>query len=106
MYIFYFLTNNQELTPLKIILLGLYFLHLVSMSFAIVVNRGHWVSDVTFTYLWLLPLIFLTHFLSLKILVIKNTRNIVKKVKTSNLASFFLIDYLYLNKFLVSYNKI
>nr|BAA03624.1 orf R7 [Mycoplasma capricolum subsp. capricolum ATCC 27343] len=32
------------------------------MSFAIVVNRGHWVSDITFTYLWLLPLIFLTHF--------------------------------------------
>ncbi|KKW61837.1 phosphatase PAP2 family protein [Mycoplasma capricolum] len=77
---FYFLTNNQKLTPLKITLLGLYFLHLVSMSFAIVVNRGHWVSDVTFTYLWLLPLIFLTHFLSLKILVIKNTRNIVKKI--------------------------
>ncbi|WP_434337680.1 phosphatase PAP2 family protein [Mycoplasma mycoides] len=66
---FYFLTNNQKLTLIKIILLSLYFLHLISMSFAIVVNRGHWISDITFTYLWLLPLIFITHFISLKLIV-------------------------------------
>lgn len=36
------------------LLLGLFLIHVLSMTFALLTMRGHWVSDLTFTHVWAL----------------------------------------------------
>ncbi|MDQ0567745.1 phosphatase PAP2 family protein [Mycoplasma yeatsii] len=48
--IFTLFKHDKYITLKKIIASFIYLLHLLSMSFALVVTRGHWVSDVAFSY--------------------------------------------------------
>ncbi|AEM68491.1 phosphatase PAP2 family protein [Mycoplasma putrefaciens] len=64
---FFFLSNNKKLTYKKIIWLLIFLLHLLSMTFALIVDRGHWFSDVSFSYLFGLPLIWIVNKIGIKI---------------------------------------
>ncbi|EOA07315.1 Hypothetical protein, predicted transmembrane protein, putative PAP2 family protein [Mycoplasma yeatsii 13926] len=64
---FFFLSNKKKLSYINIIFLVIFLLHLLSMSCALVVDRGHWFSDVCFSYLFGLPLIWVVHKIGEKI---------------------------------------
>ncbi|AJM71638.1 phosphatase PAP2 family protein [Mycoplasma yeatsii] len=64
---FFFLSNKKKLSYVNIIFLVISLLHLLSMSCALVVDRGHWFSDVCFSYLFGLPLIWVVHKIGEKI---------------------------------------
>ncbi|QVK05199.1 phosphatase PAP2 family protein [Mycoplasma mycoides] len=49
--------TDKKLTTKKLMFCFVYLLFLVSMSFALVATRGHWVSDVAFSYVFAIPLI-------------------------------------------------
>ncbi|UKS54545.1 phosphatase PAP2 family protein [Mycoplasma feriruminatoris] len=60
-YVLYlFITKDNKLTYKELIILGVYLLHLFSMSFSLVVSRGHWVSDIAFSYVYFIPIIVIT----------------------------------------------
>ncbi|QVK05200.1 phosphatase PAP2 family protein [Mycoplasma mycoides] len=79
-YVLYlFITKNNKITYKTLIVLGIYLLHLFSMSFALVVNRGHWVSDIAFSYVFYIPLIVVINMYS-KNWILKITEFINKKL--------------------------
>lgn len=58
---FFFLSNKKKKSYINIIFLVIFLIHLLSMSCALVVDRGHWFSDVCFSYLFGIPLIWVVH---------------------------------------------
>ncbi|ENY68874.1 Hypothetical protein, predicted transmembrane protein, putative type 2 phosphatidic acid phosphatase [Metamycoplasma auris 15026] len=63
---FFFLSNSKKLNAKKIIWIVIYLLYFLSMTFGLIVNRGHWVSDIAFSYLWAIPLVAVVHYIGLK----------------------------------------
>ncbi|WFQ93102.1 phosphatase PAP2 family protein [Mycoplasma feriruminatoris] len=61
--------SDKKLTTKKLIWCLVYLLFLLSMSFALVVTRGHWVSDVTFSYVFAIPLIVISEIVYKKLSV-------------------------------------
>nr|VZS01029.1 hypothetical protein MF5582_00925 [Mycoplasma feriruminatoris] len=61
--------SDKKLTTKKLIWCFVYLLFLLSMSFALVVTRGHWVSDVAFSYVFTIPLIVISEIVYKKLSV-------------------------------------
>ncbi|WFQ93941.1 phosphatase PAP2 family protein [Mycoplasma feriruminatoris] len=67
--LYLFITKNNKITYKKLIVLGIYLLHLFSMGFALVVNRGHWVSDIAFSYVYFIPIIVLVNIYAKRVIL-------------------------------------
>lgn len=52
--LFLVLGKNRKFNWIHKLLLGLFLIHVLSMTFALLTMRGHWVSDLTFTHVWAL----------------------------------------------------
>ncbi|PZW01553.1 phosphatase PAP2 family protein [Metamycoplasma auris] len=78
---FFFLSNNKKLNWKKVIWIIIYQIYFWSMTFALIVNRGHWVSDIAFSYVWGIPVVVFVHYIGIKIKQKTWTKIKIKKAR-------------------------